>query len=52
MKIDLFAVERELLKGCLEAIEAGRDFTEEEKAHYAAFEAVQALRLWKEVRRE
>lgn len=45
---ELLEMEARLLGKCGDAIDEGREFTEEEQLAYNAFSAVQALRLWKE----
>lgn len=42
----IFQMEKELLSGCKEAINEGRDLNEEEKLCYEAFVAVQNLRKY------
>ena len=48
MKVNLLEVELELMEGFRDAVERGREPTDGELLHIGAFQAVQALRLWKE----
>lgn len=45
---DLLDMEVKLLGKCGDAIDEGREFTEEEQLAYNALAAVQALRKWRE----
>lgn len=45
---DLLDMEVKLLGKCGDAIDEGREFTEEEQLSYNALAAVQALRKWRE----